>query len=83
MGFAALMMAVLWVFFWPRKKSVKPGSLPFFILRWSHALTWLLLAAAAWTAGFNILGGKAAAQLVAFLGQVTYLVFIATVATTK
>jgi hypothetical protein len=82
-GFAALAMAVVWTLIWPRKKSVKPNSLAYFILRWFHALVWLFLAAAALIAGFDILGGQATAQLVAFLGLITYLVFMATVVTTK
>jgi hypothetical protein len=82
-GFAALAMALVWTLIWPRKKNVKPGSLPYFILRWFHTLTWLLLAAAAFIAGFDILGGQATAQLVAFLGFFAYLVFMATVVTTK
>ena len=82
-GFAALAMAVLWMFIWPRKQNVKPGSLTFVILRWFHALVWLFLAAAAWITGFDILGGQATAQLVAFLGLITYLVFMAAVVSTK
>lgn len=82
-GIAAVVMAVIWVLVWPRKKNVKPGSLPYFILRWFHALTWLLLAAAAWIAGYDILGGQTTAQLVVFLGLITYLIFIATVIVTK
>lgn len=82
-GIAGLAMAMLWVFIWPRKANVKPNCLAFYILRWFHTLTWLLLAAAAWIAGFNILGGKATAQLVAFLGLITYLIFITMFATTK
>jgi hypothetical protein len=82
-GIAALVITVIWVFIWPRKKSVRPKSLPYFILRWFHALTWLLLAAAAFIAGLDILGGQATALLVAFLGFFTYLVFMATVVITK
>ena len=83
LGLAALAMAVVWAFIWPRKKSVKPNSLPYFILRWFHTLVWLCLATASWIAGFNILGGQATAQLVAFLGLITYLVFMAIIVTRK
>jgi len=82
-GIAALATAVLWVFIWPRKKNVKPGSLAYFILRWFHTLVWLFLAAAAFITSFDILGGQNTAQLVAFMGLITYLVFMATVVTMK
>jgi hypothetical protein len=83
LGIAALVMTVLWVFIWPRKESVQPNSLPHFILRWFHALVWLLLAAAAIIASSDIFGGGNTAQLVAFLGLIIYLIFITTVVTTK
>jgi len=83
LGLAALVIAVLWVFIWPHKRNVKPGSLPHFILRWFHALVWLLLAAAAIIASSDILGGGNTAQLVAFLGLIIYPIFITTVVTIK
>jgi hypothetical protein len=80
---ACLVVAAIWVFVWPRNRSVASGSLPYFILRWGHALVWLFLAAAAFIAGFNILGGANTVQFVALLALLTYLVFIATLIATK
>ena len=82
-GIACLALAVIWVFVWPRNKSVAPGSVPHFILRWGHALVWLFLAAAAFIAGFDILGGAITARIAAFLALITYLGFMVTVVTTK
>lgn len=82
-GIACLVVAAIWVFVWPSKRVVAPGSLQHFILRWSHTLVWLLLAAAAFIAGFDILGGTNTAQFVALLALLTYLVFMATLIATK
>ena len=67
----------------PVTRRVAPNSLPHFILRWFHALVWLFLAAAAFIAGFDILGGANTARLVALLALITYLVFMVTIMTTK
>jgi hypothetical protein len=82
-GLVCLAVAVIWVFVWPSNKSVAPNSLPHFILRWAHALVWLFLAAAAFIAGFDLLGGANTAQLVALLALLTYLLFMATLVVTK
>jgi hypothetical protein len=82
-GVVCLAVALVWVFVWPSKKSVPKNSLRFFILRWFHALVWLLLAAAAFIASFDALGGVGTARPVAFLSLITYLIFMATVVTSK
>ena len=76
-------MAVIWVFVWPSNKRVEADSLPHFILRWFHALVWLLLATTAFIAGFDILGGVQTTRFVAFLALITYLVFMATLVAPK
>lgn len=81
-GMICLAVAAVWVFVWPSKTTVTAGP-RFFILRWFHSIVWLLLAAAAFMAGFDILGGIATAQLVALLSLFTYLVFMFTVATAR
>lgn len=40
----ALAVALLYSFVWPHKQAVLPIGFRFFVLRWGHALTWLLLA---------------------------------------
>lgn len=82
-GVICLVVAVVWAFAWPANRNVASGSLPYFILRWGHALVWLFLAAAAFIAGFNILGGADTAQFIALLALLAYLVFMATLVATK
>jgi len=82
-GIVCLVGAVPWVFVWPSNKPVAPNSLPHLILRWAHALVWVLLATAAFIAGFDILGGANTARFVALLALVTYSVFMATLVATK
>ena len=82
-GIVCLVVAVIWVFIWPSNKRVEPNGRPHFILRWFHALVWLFLAAAAFIAGFDILGGANTARFVAMRALLTYLVFMATLVATK
>lgn len=77
-----LALSIVWVFVWPSKTTVTAG-LRFFILRWFHSIVWLLLAAAAFIAGFNILGAATAARQIALLSLITYLAFMFTVATAR
>lgn len=55
----------------------------FIILRWFHALTWLLLGVAAFCAGFPDLGGKRLAQPIALLALAVYLLFMTTFVSSK
>ena len=82
-GIVCLVVAVIWVFVWPSNKRVEANSLSYFILRWFHALVWLFLAAAAFIAGFDSLGGVHTARFVALVALLTYLVFMATLLVTK
>lgn len=76
-GVTCVLMALIWVFMWP-KESAGTGGWRFMVLRWFHALTWALLAAAAFIATFNVLGGTTLAQLLALLALAVYVVFIGT-----
>jgi hypothetical protein len=40
----ALVIGVIYSFVWPHKAVSEPTGFRFFILRWGHALTWILLA---------------------------------------
>jgi len=53
------------------------------ILRWFHALTWLLLALAAFIASYKLLGGTNLAKPIALLSLVVYLIFMITFTTSK
>jgi hypothetical protein len=82
-GVACLVMAAVWMFVWPKNRSVASGSLSYLVLRWFHALVWLFLAAATFIAGFDILGGADTARFIALLALLTYLAFMATLMVTK
>lgn len=74
-------LAAVWVVVWPKHRA--PTGVRFIIVRWFHALTWLLLAIAALVAGFDILGGVSLAKPIALLSLLVYLVFMGTLATSK
>lgn len=82
-GLACLALTVVWVFVWPSTKTVPGDLVRYFILRWFHALVWLLLAAAAFLAAFDVLGGAGTARVVALLSLGVYLVFMATLLTAR
>ena len=76
-GVICLALAILWIVVWPSDKAVAEDGLRFFILRWFHALTWLLLALSALIAAFNRLGGVRTAKVMAYLSLPVYLIFLA------
>lgn len=76
-----LALAVVWAIFWPGDRSALREGPRFLILRWGHALVWLLLAAAALAAALGGSAQYAPALWLARAAGLAYLVFIATVAT--
>jgi hypothetical protein len=71
----ALLVAVIFSFIWPHKVVTKASAFRFFIVRWGHALTWILLAINFVLRGINpSLSG--AANWVALAGGVMYLLFM-------
>lgn len=82
-GALCLVLAAIWIIVWPSEKASTADALHFVILRWFHALVWLLLALAAFIAAFQLLGGASTARIVAFLSLITYLVFIVTFTTSR
>lgn len=82
-GIFALVLAVVWLWVWPSDRVALPSSLIYFILRWFHALVWLLLAVAAFCASFPLLGGVRTAKPVALLALIVYLVFMFTLVMSK
>lgn len=82
-GIGCLVLTGVWVVLWPSDRVVAQEGLRFIILRWFHALTWLLLGVAAFVAGFNILGGARLAQPIALMSLVVYLIFMATFITSS
>lgn len=71
----ALILAIVWVYVGPHTKMTLPPGLRFFFVRWGHALTWLLLAI-----NFALRGISptldSAANIIALLGGLTYIVFM-------
>lgn len=82
-GVICCVLTVVWIIFWPSDKASATEGLRFVILRWFHALVWLLLTIAAFLTAYNVLGGLSTARVVAILSLITYLVFIGTVITTR
>ncbi len=73
-GVLCLAVALIYTFVWPQSK-VMPDVVAwrYFILRWGHALVWVILATSFFVRG--AIGG--AANLVALAGLVVYGVFMA------
>lgn len=71
----ALVIAVINAFIWPHTAVTAPSGFRFFVLRWGHALTWMLL-----SINFHLRGISpslnSAATLVALAGGIMYLLFI-------
>ncbi len=71
----ALLVAVLYSFVWPKDRITDLAGFRFLVLRWGHALTWLLL-----TINFVLRGldpkYNEAANLIAAAGGLTYLLFM-------
>ena len=71
----ALILAVVWVYVGPHTKLTPTPGFHYFVLRWGHALTWLLLAISFFVRGLSqSLDG--AANLIALAGGIIYLLFL-------
>jgi hypothetical protein len=72
----AFILAIIWVFVGPHTKMQAAPGFRYFIVRWGHALTWLLLAVHFLLRGASpSLNGVA--NMIAFAGGVIYLLFMA------
>jgi hypothetical protein len=83
LGMLALLITVIWIFVWPSDRAALGEPVRYFILRWFHAIVWLLLALAAFIAGFNLPGGVRLAKPVAFVSLIIYLIFMAAFLTSR
>jgi hypothetical protein len=71
----ALIIAGIYSFVWPQKAMSMTTGLRFFILRWGHALTWILLAVNFFLRGLSpSLNGVA--NLIALVGGLMYVLFM-------
>jgi hypothetical protein len=79
-GMLCLVVALIFTLVWPRgKRPGKARALQSLILRWFHALVWVLLAVSFSLRGGMILDGSGTANVLALLALVVYLIFIRTV----
>ena len=71
----ALVIAAIFTHVWPHKAVTETTGLRYFIIRWGHALTWLLLAISFAMRGFGpeLNGGS---SFFALAGGVMYLLFM-------
>ena len=69
----ALIVAMIYSFVWPHKAATTGFS--FFILRWGHALTWILLTINFLLRGIDP-GLNGAANLIAVVGGLVYVLFL-------
>jgi hypothetical protein len=71
----ALIIAGIFVYIWPRKAVTVTTGFRFFIIRWGHALTWVLLAISFFLRGVgaDLNGGS---SFFALAGGVMYLLFM-------
>ena len=73
--FSAL-IALIYSFVWPKKAATESTGLRRFVIRWGHALTWILL-----TINFVVRGigpdFSGGASFFAFAGAIMYVMFIA------
>jgi hypothetical protein len=71
----ALLVAVVYAYVWPQKAAIAASGFRFFILRWGHALTWILLATNFLLRGISP-SWNGAANLLALAGGVFYALFL-------
>ena len=77
-GMAALLLAVVWALVWPSDRLVVNASEGRALLvRWGHALTWLLLAVSFFMRAGWLPGGEGAANLIAMGALLAYFGFLA------
>lgn len=72
----ALVIAVIFVYIWPRKAVTTTTGFRYFVIRWGHALTWILLAINFALRGIDP-SLNSAANLIAAAGGAIYLLFMA------
>ena len=82
-GILCLVLTGVWLIVWPADRAPAAEGLRYFILRWFHAVVWLLLALAAFVYGLNRLGGAQTARYLALASLGVYLIFMLTFITSK
>ncbi|MBK9923770.1 MAG: hypothetical protein IPP66_00635 [Anaerolineales bacterium] len=78
----AIILSIVWVYVGPHTKMPAVPGFRFFIIRWGHALTWLLLAISFFMRGVNpSLNGVA--NFVALAGGIVYALFMIMIVVVK
>jgi len=72
----ALIVSAIYSFVWPKKAVTKTTGLRYFIVRWGHALVWVLLATNFLLRGISP-SLNSAADVVALAGAAMYAAFLA------
>ena len=71
----SLVVAVIYSFVWPHKNLTVTAGSHFFILRWGHALAWVLLAINFLLRGISP-AWNGLANIVALIGGLLYILFL-------
>ncbi len=82
LGVLCLAVAAIYTVVWPRPRDPAARARPpwrHLVLRWCHALVWLLLALSCFVRPARALGGPAMANVLGLVSLVGYVVFLATV----
>jgi len=74
-GVLGLGISVVWLFVWPSDKVDGASALEFLVLRWFHAIVWLLLAAAAFMAAAGPTRARGS-QTLGWMALATYAIFL-------
>lgn len=69
------MIAIIYYFVWPHKTETNFTNFRFFVIRYAHTLTWLLLAINFFLRGLSP-SYNGAANLIAAVGGLVYLLFM-------
>ncbi len=78
-GSLCLIIAAIYTVLWPRSRQGVERSLwRYIVLRWFHALVWLLLAASCFLRPALLPGGRIIPNVLAILALVAYFTFMGT-----
>ena len=79
LGALCLVIASIYTVVWPRPRYPAARTRPaccHLVLRWCHALVWLLLALSCFVRPARSLGGPATANALALLALIAYVLFL-------
>lgn len=79
LGLLCLVVAAVYTVVWPRPRDPAARTRPAWrhlVLRWGHALVWLLLALSCFVRPARSLGGPATANALALLALIAYVLFL-------